>query len=147
MVSRAQHNKIAVKMGLDHFIEANNDRFGSKPSSINGDAYEALIGAIYLDKGYKVAQKFLLTRIINVYIDMDEVETKEVDFKSKFIEWAQKEKKEFSFETVTDATESQDKNFVVELVVEGKAVGKAQHFSKKRAEQLAAEVACNALNI
>jgi ribonuclease-3 len=147
MVSRAQHNKIAVKMGLDHFIEANNDRFGSKPSSINGDAYEALIGAIYLDKGYKAVQKFLLTRIINVYIDMEEVETKEVDFKSKIIEWAQKEKKEFSFETVVDAAASGDKQFIIELLVDGQTVGKAQHFSKKRAEQIAAEVGCKALGL
>ena len=134
-------------MGLDHFIEANNDRFGSKPSSINGDAYEALIGAIYLDKGYKAVQKFLLTRIINVYIDMDEVETKEVDFKSKFIEWAQKEKKDFSFETVADAAGSGDKQFVVELVCDGQVAGRAQHFSKKRAEQIAAEAACKNLTI
>jgi ribonuclease-3 len=147
MVSRAQHNKIALKMGLDHFIEANNDRYGSKPSSINGDAYEALIGAIYLDKGYKAVQKFLLTRIINVYIDMEEVETKEVDFKSKFIEWAQKEKKEFVFETAIDAAESAEKQFIIELIVEGRTLGRAQHFSKKRAEQLAAELACKALHI
>jgi ribonuclease III len=145
MVSRSQHNQIALKMGLNKFIESNNDRFGGKPSSINGDAYEALIGAIYLDKGYKAVQRFLLTRIINVHIDMDEVETKEVDFKSKFIEWAQKEKKEFSFETREDPAGSPDKQFLIELVVEGKVVGHAQHFSKKRAEQIAAEHAC--LNI
>lgn len=147
MVSRAQHNQIALKMGLNKLIEANNDRFGTKPSSINGDAYEALIGAIYLDKGYKAVQKFLLTRIINVHIDMDEVETKEVDFKSKFIEWAQKEKKEFSFETREDAAGSSEKQFLVELMLEGTVAGHAQHFSKKRAEQMAAEQACQSFNI
>jgi ribonuclease III len=147
MVSRAQHNHIALKMGLNEFIEANNDRFGSKPSSINGDAYEALIGAIYLDKGYKAAQKFVLTRVINVHIDMEELETKEVDFKSKFIEWAQKEKKEFCFETKEDAVASADKQFLVELVVEGKVVGHAQHFSKKRAEQMVAEQVCKTFGL
>jgi ribonuclease-3 len=81
---------------LNKFIETNNDR-GSKPSSINGDAYEALIGAIYLDKGYNATKEYILKRIINVHMDIDELETKEVDFKSKFIEWAQKEKKEFVF--------------------------------------------------
>jgi ribonuclease-3 len=147
MVSRAKHNQIAMKLGLNQLIEANNDRFGSKPSSINGDAYEALIGAIYLDKGYKFAQKFILNRIINVHIDMDEVETKEVDFKSKFIEWAQKEKKEFEYETVVDGTTVPDKQFVLNLLVDGEIVGHAQHLSKKRAEQLASEDACKKLDI
>jgi ribonuclease III len=147
MVSRAKHNQIAVKLGLNKLIEANNDRFGSKPSSINGDAYEALIGAIYLDKGYRFAQKFILNRIINVHIDMEEVETKEIDFKSKFIEWAQKEKKEYVYETVVDGTTVPDKQFVLNLIVEGEIVGHAQHLSKKRAEQMVSEQACIQLEI
>lgn len=148
MVSRQQHNQLAIKLGLNNFLEVNNDRHGSnKSSSINGDAYEALIGAIYLDKGYKFAQQFILTRIVNVHIDMDEVETKEVDFKSKLIEWAQKEKKEFRFETIVDGATSDDKLYSIQIVVENEVIGKAQHFSKKRAEQLVAELACGVLEI
>jgi ribonuclease-3 len=147
MVSRQQHNQLAMKLGLNKFIEANNDRFGSKPSSINGDAYEALIGAIYLDKGYLFAQKFILTRIINVHMDIDELETKEVDFKSKLIEWAQKEKKEFRFETLQDGATAHDKQFILQLIVDTEVIGKAQHFSKKRAEQMVAEHACTVLEI
>ncbi len=144
MVSRNQHNQIALKLGLNKFIET-DDRMGSKPSSINGDAYEALVGAIYLDKGYNTAQQFILKRIINIHLDIDELETKEIDFKSKFIEWAQKEKKTFTFETVIDAANSPDKQFTIQLIVETETVGKAQHYSKKRAEQLAAEDACERL--
>lgn len=147
MVSRQKHNQIAVKLGLNKLIEANNDRFGSKPSSINGDAYEALIGAIYLDKGYRFAQKFILNRIINVHIDMEEIETKEIDFKSKFIEWAQKEKKEFDYETVVEGSSAPDKQFVLNLVVEGEVLGHAQHISKKRAEQMVSEQACIKLQL
>jgi len=147
MVSRAQHNQLAVKFGLNKFIESNSNRFGTSPASINGDAYEALIGAIYLDKGFITAQEFLHTRIFNVYIDMDELETKEVDFKSKFIEWAQKEKKDFQFDLLYDGATSPDKQFVMQLLVNNEVVGTAQHFSKKRAEQLAAEQACIALGI
>jgi ribonuclease-3 len=147
MVSRAKHNQIAVKLGLNTMIEANNDRFGSKPSSINGDAYEALIGAIYLDKGYKFAQKFILNRIINVHIDMEQIEFVETDFKSKFIEWAQKEKKDYEYETVVEGTDASDKQFVLNLVVEGEVVGTAQHLSKKRAEQMVSEQACTRLEI
>ncbi|MBN8695221.1 MAG: ribonuclease III [Bacteroidetes bacterium] len=144
MVSRNQHNQIALKLGLNKFIET-DDRVGSKPSSINGDAYEALVGAIYLDKGYTTAQQFILKRIINIHLDIDELETKEIDFKSKFIEWAQKEKKAFTFETLIDAAVSPDKQFTIRLIVDNEAVGKAQHYSKKRAEQLAAEDACERL--
>lgn len=144
MVSRNQHNQIALKLGLNKFIET-DDRVGSKPSSINGDAYEALVGAIYLDKGYNTAQQFILKRIINIHLDIDELETKEIDFKSKFIEWAQKEKKTFTFETLIDAAASPDKQFTIQLIVDNEPVGKAQHYSKKRAEQLAAEDACERL--
>ncbi len=147
MVSRQKHNQLAIKLGLNNFIEVSNDRLGHKPSSINGDAYEALIGAIYLDKGYKFAQQFILTRIVNVHIDMDEMETKEVDFKSKFIEWAQKEKKEFRFETLSDAATADDKQYCIQLLLAEEAVGKAQHYSKKRAEQLVSELACTVLGI
>lgn len=148
MVSRQQHNQLALKLGLNNFIEVNNDRHGNnKSSSINGDAYEALIGAIYLDKGYRFAQQFILTRIVNVHIDMDEVETKEVDFKSKLIEWVQKEKKEFRFETIVDGATSEDKQYSILVVVDNEVIGKAQHFSKKRAEQLVSELACTVLGI
>lgn len=148
MVSRQQHNKIAIKLGLNNLIEVNNDRHSSgRANSINGDAYEALIGAIYLDKGYRFAQRFILERIVHVHIDMDEVETKEVDFKSKFIEWAQKEKKEFQFETVVDGADVSDKLFVIQLKVGTEILGSAQHFSKKRAEQIVAEQGCSILGI
>lgn len=146
MVSRNMHNKIALKLGLNNLIKSSNTRSQNKPTSINGDAYEALIGAIYLDKGYNAVQKFVLLRIINIYIDMDEIETKEVDFKSKFIEWGQKEKKDYSFEANSEDS-SIGKQYTVQLLVEGEIVGSAQHFSKKRAEQMVAEQACLELKI
>lgn len=148
MVSRAKHNQVAIKLGLNKFIEVNNDRFKTaQPNSISGDAYEALIGAIYIDKGFNSVQDFILKRIINVHIDMDEVETKEIDFKSKFIEWVQKEKKEFRFEVVNDGGTGADKQFIIQLVVDNEIVGTAQHLSKKRAEQMVSEQACITLEI
>lgn len=148
MVSRSKHNQVAKNLGLNKFIEVNNGRFKTaQPSSISGDAYEALIGAIFLDKGYKAAQNFIIKRIINVHIDMDEVETKEIDFKSKFIEWVQKEKKEFRFEVINEGGTGADKQFIIQLIVENETVGTAQHFSKKRAEQMVSEQACIFLQI
>lgn len=147
MVSRTKHNQLAVKLGLNNFIESSNDNSSRYSSSINGDAYEALIGAIYLDKGYKFARDFIVMRIINVHIDMDEIETKEIDFKSKFMEWVQKEKKAYRFEILDDGATSRDKQFIVQLFVNNEIVGTAQHFSKKRAEQMVAEQACILLEI
>lgn len=148
MVSRASHNQVAIRMGMKKFIEVNNERFkGSQPVSIYGDAYEALIGAIYLDKGFKAAQHFILTRIINIHIDMEEVETKEIDFKSKFIEWVQREKKEYRFEVVQDGSGSADKQFILQLVVDNEVVSSAEHVSKRKAEQLVSEQACILLEI
>jgi ribonuclease-3 len=148
MVSRASHNHVAIRLGLKRFIEMNNERFkSSHPVSIYGNAYEALIGAIYLDKGFKRAQHFILTRIINIHIDMEEVETKEIDFKSKFIEWVQKEKKDYRFEVVQDGSGSADKQFIIQLIVDNEVVSTAEHLSKKKAEQLVAEQACVILEI
>ena len=146
IVSREKHNQIALKLGLDKFIETNNVVARGK-SSIYGDAYEALIGAIYLDKGYKYVQGFIVKRIIAMHVDMDELETKELDFKSKFIEWAQREKKEFTFEMLADGASSADKQFIIQLVVNTEVLGTVQHFSKKRAEQLVAEQVCIVLGI
>lgn len=147
MVSRTQHNHLALKLGLDKLIETDNDGLATKHSSINGDAYEALIGAIYLDKGYLFAQNFLLTRIINIHMDMEEIETKEVDFKSRIIEWAQKEKKELQFKILIDGSASSDKQFTIQLFIDNEGLGIAQHFSKKRAEQMVSEQACIAMEI
>lgn len=143
MVSRDQHNKLALKLGLKHFIEVDDANLKRTTSnSIYGNAYEALIGAIYVDKGYNFTKEFLLKRIIHIHMDMDEMENKEVDFKSKIIEWAQKEKKQIVFKVIADGATSDSKQFDIYLYIEENLISSAQHFSKKRAEQLAAESAC-----
>ena len=148
MVSRASHNQVALRLGLKKFIELDSGRFKTvQPVSIYGDAYEALVGAIYLDKGFKAAQQFILKRIINIHIDMEEVETKEIDFKSKFIEWVQKEKREYRFEVIQDGSGSIGRQFIVQLMVNNEVICSAEHLSKKKAEQLVAEQACILLEI
>lgn len=146
IVSREHHTQIAVKLGLNKFIELSNVSLKGK-SSVYGDAYEALIGAMYLDKGYNQVQKFIVKRIIGIHVDIDETEQKEVDFKSKFIEWAQKEKQPFAFTMIIDGSASEDKLFTIELTVNNKVLGTAQHFSKKRAEQQVSQNVCAVLDI
>ncbi|MEW6469053.1 MAG: ribonuclease III [Bacteroidota bacterium] len=142
IVSRSSLNQLASRLGIDKFIEASLES-SSKSSAMKGDAFEAMLGAIYLDKGYDTTRRFILERIVRNHIDMHEVENKETDFKSKLIEWAQKEKKEVRFILVEEIGDGQEKQFVMEVNVQGEPLGRAQHFSKKRAEQIAAEQACS----
>jgi ribonuclease III len=146
LVSRETHNQVAVKLGLNQLLQANKGLTKGQ-SSINGDAYEAMIGAIYLDKGYTFTQHFICNRMLTSYIDVDKLEMTEINFKSKIIEWAQKEKKEFNFEMLLDGSSSDNKQFTIVLTIDNEPFGKAQHYSKKRAEQLAAEEACTLLKL
>jgi len=141
IVSRTHLNKLAVKMGLNQIITSNLE-IHPKNNSINGDAFEALIGAIYLDKGYNFTKKFILQRILRPHVDMDDIENIETDFKSRLIEWAQKEKKEAKFTVVEEKNSANEKEFFVQLLIENEVKGNGKHFSKKRAEQIAAEQAC-----
>ena len=144
IVSRTQLNHLAKKLGIATFLETRGDS-GMRNSSVNGDAFEALIGAIYLDKGYNTANKFVLKRIIASHLDMDEIEQKETDFKSKFIEWAQKEKIPFEFRSKEETGSKSDKEYSIELFFNNEVKGRGRHFSKKRAEQIAAEEAVKSL--
>jgi ribonuclease-3 len=147
IVSREQLNKLAMKIGLDEFLDENTDR-SSRTKSLYGDAFEALIGAIYLDKGYKQAQQFILGRIIKNHLDLNEVEATEKNFKSKLIEWAQKEKIPVSFELVEELPAGGNKKQMkVRVVVKGEEKGTGIDFSKKKAEQIAAEQTCKMMGL
>ncbi len=145
IVSRAQHNQIARKIGLEKLIESNVD--GGRPGSLLGDCLEALIGAIYLDKGYAQTRSFLLKRIVRIHIDLDHLENHDTDYKSRIIEFIQREKKSIEFKLAGEAGRGNERQFIIELFIEGTMVGKGQHFSKKGAEQIAAEKACQSLSI
>lgn len=144
IVSRQNINKLAVKLGIESFIIKINDA-GPGFKSMNGDALEAFIGAIYLDKGYKVAQNFVLNRIIKIHVDLDQVENNDLDFKSKMIEWSQRYKKQMRFELIGEEGKGHEKFYTVNLLISGEINGTGKGFSKKIAEQMAAEVACNKL--
>lgn len=141
IVSRFSLNQLSVKLGINIFIEKNVD--DSKSHSISGDAFEALIGAIYMDKGYEQTKQFILDRVVRNYIDLNELQQKETDYKSKLVEWAQKEKKELKFNLVEEIGLGNDKQYVIQIVIDDVAYGKSLHYSKKRAEQLASEITCN----
>lgn len=144
VVSRNQLNKLCLKLGLNSFITAGSDQH-SNWRSINGDAFEAFIGALYLDKGYSFTRKLIINRIIQVYFDMDELAHTDFNFKSRLIEWSQKEKKTVVFHLAGESGTNHNKLYHVEALIDGDVFGKGQDFSIKGAEQQAAEKAINRL--
>lgn len=136
LVSRSFLNQLSVDIGLDSFLETSANLNRSK--SIYGDAFEALIGAIYLDKGYENCKKFVVQKIIKDYVDVDELLATETNFKSKLIEFTQSQKKSYKFST--SAFQSEELTyFKCKLFVGGEVVSIGEGNSKKRAEQEAAQ--------
>ncbi len=146
IVSRSNLNMLSLKLGLDKLIQTGKENH-IRGSSVLGDAFEAFVGALYLDKGYRFTQKVIVTQIIQCHLDVDELMSKEINFKSKMIEWAQKEKKTLEF-VLTDEIENGKNNkiYQVNLMLEDKLVGEGKDFSIKKAEQNAARQAWVSLN-
>ncbi len=144
IVCRSNLEKLSRKLGIDRLIESSPDTKGAS-KSMRGDAFEAFIGALYLDKGYEYTRKIIIKRIVNIHIDIDTLEYLDTNFKSKLIEWAQKEKKEVNFRVVSEKGEKNKHQYEVEVYVDEKAVSRGIDYSIKGAEKIAAEKACNAL--
>ena len=146
VVSRKNLNGLARKLGLPELVSKNqeNNRHGS---SLGGDALEALVGAIFLDRGYSAAEKFILEKMIDSYIDLEKLLKEDANFKSRFIEWCQKEKKTFEFKVLEQNTDGHKPSFTIQAIVDGKSQGSGTDRTKKRAEQAAAKEACEKLGI
>ena len=111
IVQRETLNRVAVEIGLDKLIKYTT-RQSSHNSYMCGNAFEALIGAIYLDRGYRACKKFMEERIINQYLNLEKISRKEVNFKSKLIEWSQKNKFCVEFNLIEQSLDSdQNPNF------------------------------------
>jgi ribonuclease III len=145
IVSRVQLNKLSLKLGMEKLIQSDHNSM-NQYRSLQGDAFEAIIGAIYLDKGYDFTKKVLLERIIKQHFDIDELISQEVNFKSRMIEWAQKEKKQITFRIIQETGTGYKKQYIVELLVDDAALSRGQDYSIKGAEQLASEKAWAEVN-
>lgn len=140
IVSRESLNRIAEQIGLSKLIKFTT-RHSAHNSYMNGNAFEALVGAIYLDRGYEYCKYFMEHRIIGPYINLNKVSRKEVNFKSKLIEWSQKNKVEITFELIAQSLdEFNSPVFETEVLLEGVHAGKGKGYSKKESQQLAARV-------
>ena len=144
VVSREHLNELGKELHLIDLVESKipKSNFGN---NIHGNLFEALVGAIYLDKGYKQCEKFIFKRIINKHVDIDRLEGKVISYKSLLIEWCQKEKKTFDYHVYEDTGNDELKHFSVKLSIDGKLISKARATSKKKAEEKASKRAFFAL--
>lgn len=139
LVQRETLNKLALEIGIDKLIKSST-RTTTHNTHMYGNALEALIGAIYLDRGYRVAKKFVSERLINKHINMETIAQREDNFKSRLIEWSQKQKVDLNFEVISTSTDN-DNNPIFEsgVYILGEEVGRGNGYSKKESQQKAAK--------
>lgn len=137
IVSRASLNKLSQKLGFDQMIHYAHDAH-SNFKSMGGNAFEAFVGALYLDRGYNFTKHILINRIIKVHIDLEQLEQTDVNFKSKLLEWSQKGRHQVAFKN-TNEKNNHDRLYHITVVLDGEEYGKGTDYSIKGAEQLAAE--------
>ncbi len=148
IVNRESLNNLAKKVGVNKIVKYDSSLKNSKPhKSIFGNTLEAIVGAVYLDRGYDFCKEFVLKRFISRHFDIEEIVRNNPNQKSKIIEWAQKENKEVRFELISMEDNHHRKEFVVQVFVDDEAISKGFGTSKKRAEQDAAQKSCELLKL
>lgn len=140
IVSRRHLNQLGLKMGLNKLVVKKTSRTVNA-KSIYGDALEALIGAVYLDRGFDATKSFVLNRIINVHVDVDTLENRIASHKGAILEWGQKNKKEIVFEITGCYGESHARKFEISMKINGELISTGSGSSKKKAEEEAARLA------
>lgn len=145
IVQRETLNKVAVELGLDKLIKYSSHTTSSHNSSVCGNAFEALVGAIYLDRGYAYCMRFMEERILRHYINLDKVAYKEMNFKSKMLEWSQKNRIHMEFCLVEQSQKVDSPVFVSQVLIEGLVAGEGTGYSKKESQQTASKRALSRL--
>jgi ribonuclease III len=146
IVNRESLNSVARKIGLDKMMEFDGQR-NMHRSSMFGDAMEALLGAIYLDKGFKFTKVFVLTKLISHHFDLDEVVSNNTNYKSILLGWAQADGKKVEFVIVEEKGNNHSKEFVAQIHIDSEVISSGTGWNKKKAEQDASRKACQILEI
>jgi ribonuclease III len=147
MVNRATLNDIAIKMGLKKITHFNKIDSSLRMSQIFGNTLEAVVGAVYLDKGYKKTKRWVIERLILPHLFMDDLENLEINHKNKLYGWANKNGKNLEFETLEERIESGRRLFTVGAVVNGELIAQGKAYNKKDASQVAAQLAVEKLGL
>jgi len=145
LVKRKTLNDIAEKMELDVLLGEYNKTHISK--SMLGNALEALVGAVYLEKGYDGAKYFVVHRLLHQYVDMKRMEQTDDNDKSTLLEYCQKVGKEVQFRTVSKYKQQKRDKFKMAVVIDGREIATADAFNKKSAEQRASRIALKSMDI
>jgi ribonuclease-3 len=147
MVNRQQLNDIALKMGLRKLTFYNKFDNALKGSQIFGNTLEALVGAVYLDKGYKKTQDWVLRQIVIPHMFVEDLEAIDINLKNKLIGWANKNGKTLSFELVEEKMEGSRRLFTIHAILDGELLAMGKGYNKKDASQVAAQVAVEKLGL
>lgn len=145
IVKRNTLNKIGDKMGLDMLLQEYSQTRLSR--SMLGNAVEALVGAVYLERGYLATKRFVVRKILRNYVDIHELESYDDNYKSQLLEWCQKNGQTVAYKLVARYKFEKRDRFKVAVMVDGKKIATADDFNKKSAEQTASEKAMLHLGI
>ena len=138
IVSRKSLNSLGEKIGLEPLVKYLKGNFPYK--SLLGNVFEALFGAIYLDKGYKKAKEVFIERILEHYIDLENLEANNIDYKSQLLIYCQKNKLSLEFKTIKEESAKGSIQFTMGAFINGELKGQSTDLSKRSAEQAAAEI-------
>ncbi len=145
IVKRKMLNYVAEQMGLDHLMMEFNQTAISQ--SMLGNALEALLGAIYIEQGFEFARHFVLTKIVKKFINIDQLEIFDDNYKSQLLEWCQKHSKEIDFKVINKFKVEKRDRFKVGVFIDGIEISTAEDYNKKSAEQIASELAIQHLGV
>ncbi|WPP50217.1 ribonuclease III [Catalinimonas niigatensis] len=152
IVNRESLNTVAKKIGVSNIIVYDqshilgNGKGKLSHKSIDGDTLEALVGAVYLDKGFSNCKKFILKRLLLPHFDLDSIINTNPNYKSTVIEWAQKTNREIRFEIIDTKGDTQFKEFIAQIFIDGVPICTGSGYSKKKAEQNASQKALEILD-
>jgi ribonuclease-3 len=147
MVNRQQLNDVAVKMGLKRITQYNRFDASLKSSQIFGNTLEALVGAVYLDKGYRKTQLWVSKQMIIPHLFVDDLEAIDINLKNRLIGWASKNGKNLQFETIEEKLEGSRRIFTIAAIVDGEIIAQGKGYNKKDASQIAAQLAIEKLGL
>ena len=146
IVNRESLNIVARKIGLDKLIEFDGQRNFHR-TSMFGDAMEALIGAIYLDKGFIFTKKFIISKLLSNHFDLDTVISNNSNYKSIILGWAQADGRKVEFLIVEEKGKNHSKEFIAQVLLDSEIISSGAGWNKKKAEQDASRRACEILKI
>lgn len=147
MVNRQHLNEIALKMGLKKITMYNKFDNSLKSSQIFGNTLEAVVGAVYLDKGYKKTRNWVLNHIVIPHMFVDDLEAVDINLKNRLIGWASKNNKVLEFETIDEKMEGGRRVFTIAIIIDGENIAEGKGYNKKDASQAAAQIAVEKLSL